>query len=129
MCPIKRVPQEGCISPCGRGWLGSRETSVTTVRFSSRPPYLILAEPQSLCRPLFFDRSARDFADCSTCQPLGPVALKCNSLPASRVHHATPHIRGDIPATFRAENAQTETGPARSDRAGRPARWESTYRC
>jgi len=28
-------------------WIGSRETSATTVRFSSRPPYLILADSKS----------------------------------------------------------------------------------
>ena len=31
--------------------LGSRETSVSTVCFSSWPPYLILADSQSRCRP------------------------------------------------------------------------------
>ena len=57
------------------------------------------------------------------------VAPEYNSRRARRGHHATPHIRGDIPAMFRAENAQTETGPALQDRAGRPARLESMFPC
>lgn len=35
-------------------WIGSRETSITTVRFSSRPPYLILADSISPYRLALF---------------------------------------------------------------------------
>jgi hypothetical protein len=35
-------------------WIGSRETSITTVRFSSRPPYLILADSKSPYRLALF---------------------------------------------------------------------------
>jgi hypothetical protein len=48
-------------------WLGSRETSVTTVRFSSRPPYLILAGLEiAFVALLFFERPLHDFSDCNT---------------------------------------------------------------
>jgi hypothetical protein len=35
-------------------WIGSRKTNITTVRFSSRPPYLILADSISPYRLALF---------------------------------------------------------------------------
>ena len=122
MCPIKRVPQEGCISPCGRGpGLAQGKRALQPFASLPGPRISFWRIRKSLCRPLFLT-GLFVILRIVTLSAAIPVAPECNSLPARRGRHATQRIRGDIPAMFRAGNAQTGTGPVLPDRADLPAR-------